>query len=84
VSRLTIRQALVWLAYPLIWLVLTVIRGAFDGWYPYPLLNPANGGYVSVAIVSAAIFAGSLLIIWIVVTFGKMMRDRGRMVPSTT
>ena len=38
-TRLTVRQALVWLAYPLIWVVLTVIRGALDGWFPYPFLN---------------------------------------------
>jgi hypothetical protein len=83
VTRLTVRRALVWLAYPLIWVVLTLIRGAIDNWYPYPFLNPANGGYGSVSVVSAAIFAGSLVIIAIVVSMGNAMRDRGRMVPSS-
>lgn len=83
VTRLAVRQALLWLAYPLIWVVLTLVRGAIDNWYPYPFLNPANGGYGSVAVVSAAIFVGSLVIIAIVVALGNTMRDRGRMVPST-
>ena len=27
----------------------TVVRGALTGWYPYPFIDPANGGYASVA-----------------------------------
>lgn len=46
VTRLNFRQALVWLVYPLIWTGFTIVRGAIDGWYPYPFLDPANGGYV--------------------------------------
>jgi hypothetical protein len=76
VSRLTFRQALVWLVYPLIWTAFTVVRGAIDGWYPYPFLDPANGGYGSVVVVSAAIFVGFLAIIWITVRLGNAMRDR--------
>lgn len=76
VTRLNVRQALVWLVYPLIWTAFTVVRGAVDGWYPYPFLDPANGGYASVLVVSAAIFAGFLLIIWLTVWLGNAMRDR--------
>lgn len=76
VTRLTFRQALVWLAYPLIWTAFTLARGAIDGWYPYPFLNPANGGYGSVAIVSVAIFVGFLVIVAIMVWLGNFMRDR--------
>jgi hypothetical protein len=37
-----------WVAIdPLVWLVVVLIRGATDGWVPYPFLNPANG-YLSV------------------------------------
>ena len=78
VTRLTFRQALVWLVYPLIWTAFTIVRGAIDGWYPYPFLDPANGGYGSVIVVSAAIFVGFLAIIWITVWLGNAMRDRRR------
>ncbi|HEY8637293.1 MAG TPA: Pr6Pr family membrane protein [Candidatus Limnocylindrales bacterium] len=77
-TRLTFRQSLVWLVYPLVWVVFTLIRGAIENWYPYPFLDPANGGYGSVAVVSAGIFVGFLVIIAITVTLGNTMRDRGR------
>ncbi len=51
ITRLTMRHGLVWLAYPLVWLGFTLIRGAIDGWYPYPFLDPANGGYGSVGVL---------------------------------
>ena len=44
-TRLTFRDALLWLVFPLAWIGLTLVRGAIDGWYPYPFLDPANGGY---------------------------------------
>jgi hypothetical protein len=62
----------------LVWVVFTLIRGAIENWYPYPFLDPANGGYGSVAVVSAGIFVGFLVIIAITVTLGNTMRDRGR------
>ena len=60
--RLTRRDALGWLVYPLLWLAYTLVRGPIAGWYPYPFLDPANGGYASVAVTSVVILvAGGLL-----------------------
>lgn len=40
-----------WLSLPALYLAYTVGRGAFDGWYPYPFLDPAEtGGYPEVAL----------------------------------
>ncbi len=47
--RLTLRQGLIWLSFPLAWIMYTLIRGSITGRYPYPFLNPANGGYTSIA-----------------------------------
>jgi hypothetical protein len=44
------------LVYPIVWLVVVLIRGATDGWVPYPFLNP-NTGYGSVALYCIAISA---------------------------
>ena len=67
--RLGARDALAWLVYPVLWVGLTVVRGAADGWYPYPFLDPANGGYGTVAATVVAITIGFLAIaaawIWI-------------------
>ena len=42
------------LTYPMVWVVVVLIRGATDGWVPYPFLNPATG-YGSVFIYVLAI-----------------------------
>jgi len=65
------RRALPWravagiLAFPLVWVALTLLTGPFRGsletgvppWYPYPFLNPTitTGGYAGVALWVAAI-----------------------------
>ena len=54
------RTALPWnrfvivLAYPVVWLVVVLVRGATDGWVPYPFLSPATG-YPSVALYCVGI-----------------------------
>ena len=60
--RLTPRDALGWLVYPLVWLGYTLVRGANVAWYPYPFLDPANGGYGAVALTSVVILAAGALV----------------------
>jgi hypothetical protein len=73
--RLTYRDALLWLVYPIVWVALTLIRGAADGWYPYPFLDPANGSYGMVAVVVVAITLAFLGLAAITVAIGNR-RDR--------
>ena len=68
--RLAIRDALVWLVYPIAWVMVTMARGAADGWYPYPFLDPANGGYGAVALTIVAITAGFLVLSLAIVAVG--------------
>ena len=70
-TRLSIRDGLLWLAFPLAWTGATLVRGAVDGWYPYPFLDPANGGYGQVAITAVAITAGFLVISAITLAIGN-------------
>jgi len=65
------RDGLIWLAYPLIWTAVTMVRGAADGWYPYPFLDPANGGYATVAVTIGAITAGFLVLSAAMVGLGR-------------
>ena len=51
------RTGLVWLTYPLLYAGYTLIRGPIVGWHPYPFLDPANGGYASVAVYVVGILA---------------------------
>jgi hypothetical protein len=76
---LTFRRALVpWLGPPLVWTAFTMVRGAIDGWYPYPFLDPANGGYGFVALYAVAILVLLLGVIWLVATVGTALRERRR------
>jgi len=65
-----------WLIFPLVWVVVTLIRGALDSWYPYPFLDPDRGGYGSVGYHVLAIFAGFLIIAGVIVALGDFGRDR--------
>lgn len=63
---LAFKQSLVWLLFPIAYLAYSLTRGALTGWYPYPFLDPATGGYGSVALVSSGLLVLSVGIIWAV------------------
>ncbi len=77
------RGSLTWLGYPLLWLAYTMLRGPIAGWYPYPFLDPANGGYGSVALYVAGIFVFGLVVATILRLVGNALRTR-RLVPAAT
>lgn len=61
------RIALLLLAYPLTWTAVVLVRGATDGWVPYPFLNPAQGyGVVAVyvALIAIVFFTVSAAVVW--------------------
>jgi hypothetical protein len=74
--RITARSALQWLVYPLVWVAYTLVRGALTGEYPYPFLDPVNGGYASVAVYIVAIVAFGLLVIAAVAAAGNALGSR--------
>jgi hypothetical protein len=73
---ITLRHIGWWFAYPIVWVSLTLIRGAADGWYPYPFLNPANGGYGSVAFYFVAILIGFFVISAATMAIGNVLGGR--------
>jgi hypothetical protein len=75
-ARISLWKGLLWLAYPLAWIVYTLIRGAILNWYPYPFVNPANGGYGAVALASAAIAVFAAALCLAVAAVGNALRAR--------
>lgn len=76
-TRLSTRNALLWLVYPLVWLAYTLVRGAAVGWYPYPFLDPAHAGsYGSVAVTSLIILVAGAVLSLVVAWLGNR-RPRG-------
>lgn len=54
------------LVFPVVWIIVVIVRGATDGWVPYPFLDPATG-YGSVATYSIVIFiatAAVAAVVW--------------------
>lgn len=70
-QQIPFKRALVWLAYPLTYLVYTLVRGHLVDWYPYPFLNVADKGYVAVGVASIGVTAVVLGLAWIVSRFSR-------------
>lgn len=49
------------LIFPVVWIVVVLIRGATDGWVPYPFLDPAQG-YGIVAMYAIVIFVATVVV----------------------
>lgn len=61
--------------YPLAWLAYTLVRGVFfTGEYPYPFLDPANGGWGSVALYIVGLSAFILAIAALGVVYSRLRR----------
>jgi hypothetical protein len=66
VRPIAVRRAMVWLAYPLAYLVYSLIRGPIANWYPYPFMDPSHHGYAGVAITSLIIAVILAAITWVI------------------
>jgi hypothetical protein len=80
-QRLTTRQGLLWLTFPFAWLAYTLVRGSLTGLYPYPFLDPANGGYQSVAVYIVAILVVMAIVCWLTVVLGNAAGGDRRRAP---
>jgi hypothetical protein len=73
VASLGRRDALGWLVYPLIWLGYTLVRGAVVSWYPYPFLDPANGGYRALALTCVVILVAGAAVCLFYASLGNRL-----------
>lgn len=69
-SRIHYSAALQWLSFPLVFAVVTLIRGHYINWYPYFFLNPnIEAGYFKVVLNVLGILMFSwvcgLILVWI-------------------
>jgi hypothetical protein len=76
--RISLRRSITWawLAFPLLYVMYTLLRGPHVNWYPYPFFNPDQpGGYGRVAAYSVGIAAGMSLCI-LLVGWSRVAQDR--------
>jgi hypothetical protein len=57
-GRLEWRDPLNWSLYPLAYLIYALIRGHFEGIYPYPFIDVAANGWLQVLVTAAVIAVG--------------------------
>ncbi len=80
VRRIPFQRGLLWLAYPLAYVVYSLIRGHSSHWYPYPFLDPGPRGYTGViqSSIGIAISAAVLVFVLTLVTGPGSLRERMR------
>lgn len=66
-KRLNFTWALLWLSYPLFYLVYSLVRGAITGWYPYPFIDPVTSGWVNVIGISLTLAVSTVVLTWLLV-----------------
>ena len=69
-NAITSRESLLWLIFPIAWIIYTFIRASITGWYPYPFLDPSKVGSVGgvsfyVICITLAFLILSQLLSWI-------------------
>jgi hypothetical protein len=65
-SKISFKSFLWVLAYPVVWISFTVVRGYSTGWWPYPFLDPTQpagvGGMVTYIVVIVVFLAVTCLV----------------------
>ncbi|MCB5292657.1 Pr6Pr family membrane protein [Arthrobacter sp. SO3] len=57
------QRPLIWLGYPVAFLIFSWMRGALDGWHPYGFLDPGrDGGWPAVIGTSAQVLGAFLVV----------------------
>ncbi len=66
-ARLAYRHAIIWLALPLVYGVIALMRGAASGKYPYPFLDAGKLGFeramMNAALMGLALFAAGIALV---------------------
>lgn len=52
---ITKKVTLLWIVFPLLYVLYSLVRGSITGWYPYPFLNPSLSSYTQALFTSAII-----------------------------
>ena len=72
--RIPLKRVGVAALFPLAYLGYSLIRGAAISWYAYPFINPANGGYGTVAVTCVFIAVGFVAMTLLIMFLGNKLR----------
>lgn len=83
--ELKFKSVIVWILYPICYLIVVFIRGHFSGFYPYPFFNISNIGYFAAFQNIGLIILLFLFILSLLVMLGKNLpRNRKKVGASPT
>jgi hypothetical protein len=71
-----------WLVYPISYAVYSMVRGAFEGWYPYFFLNVSDLGYGKVALNTLALATLFLVAGLVLVALSRLFVRQKALRPS--
>lgn len=75
-SGLRWSQILVWQSYPAGYFTYVLLRGAVNGWYPYPFLDVKSLGYLQVVIDALAVLVAFIVVATLLVALGRWQTRR--------
>jgi len=67
-----------WLSFPAFYLIYALVRGAIEGFYPYPFINVKQHGYPRVAMNSVFLMIAFVVVGLLFVLTAKKMSDRNK------
>ncbi len=70
-TKLGVRDLLLWQVFPLLYMTYLLVRGALVGWYPYPFLNVAKMGGPTVAAYVFGIVVVFIFVSWSLLKLGN-------------
>ena len=73
IPKATLRwpQVIVWQAYPAAYFAYVLVRGAVNGWYPYPFLDVTTLGYLHVLIDACVVLLVFVVVALLLVALGR-------------
>lgn len=77
-AALRVRQIGRWQLYPAGYLIYALLRGALDGWYPYPFIDVTTLGYTRALINAAFVLLAFLALAWALVMLGHWQTRRAQ------
>ena len=75
-GTLRVKNALVWLIFPVAFTIYSLIRGAYTGRYPYPFLDVAKLGYPQTFTNIAMLMVGFVVLALILVALDRAIGRR--------
>jgi len=68
------KYALLWLAGPLVYFIYILVRGAIDGFYPYPMVDVNELGYPHVILFAAGAGIGIIILGLLLIAIARSQR----------